>query len=739
MTAPMSSTNTTPQQEAARPAIIGPATAPPPRIQQRPISGFHFRYLQQQVKGILENGGSEADAIRWLELEGAKPPKLPDLPQDPAEAEKPGLLRGISMRALQGITLGFGDEAMGAMLGVLTGEGARNGIDTYREELRLWNEDHKKLGFAAEIAGGVLGFAAVGAIAGSLRALAGLGAKAAPTIAAVKQSATLGRRALAATGQGAAFGALSGAGHATGDFSQISDRVREGVFGAIVGGVASPTLVGAGRVAGTVVRPLARAGTRGLTSIQKAIPGIGTPEQHARELLVRSIVDDGIDIAEARARAIAMQQTGTPVSVLDLAGDKTMQLARNATELRSPEKTKAIETLLGRQAEQGERLSAGLFRRIFRDDKLGLRNAYETEDALITLRKSASDPHYRAAFQENVTLTPRMKELLMHPEIRKAYHIGRQLSIDEDIAGIGHGLPVPAIPDAPGMPPDVLRRLIPESLPVRGLDYMKRGLQSVMKGLERSDNPIDKRGKDTVGSMLREILDEADKQVNSYATARSIFSDASEALDAVALGRTFTRKAPEVVAREINNLPPNIRDFYRIGSAQTLYEQVSPASKQLQDVATKYFGGTLFRKTSLEGQRIRALFPEAPDVAESFMRKVAAEARVSQTTKQSVGRAVSQRVEQAEDVVEGSIPTVRATAGVAIANIARTGIVRARTGFAQDVSDELSSIMLRGLDDPAELHALLDVLEHTQSKLFRRSKATGAVARAIGQTAGMIR
>ena len=158
------------------------------------------------------------------------------------------------------------------------------------------------------------------------------------------------------------------------------------------------------------------------------------------------------------------------------------------------------------------------------------------------------------------------------------------------------------------------------------------------------------------------------------------------------------------------------------------------------DVARRFFGGSLFGRNNLEAQRIRALFPDAPDVADDLMRQVAGEARVSHTSARARGaRPKGSGVKEGEGVMEGAeLPNVRASAGIAVLAAGRQVAVRARTGWTNDVSDELAILFSKGIDSPSELGTLLEALRASGATLGRRSTAAGRTAVGIGEAAGQI-
>ena len=139
-----------PEQNADTFSLTG---TPPAIADFRPahFSASQIAYMRQSMRGVLATGGSQEDAVRVMELEGQSTANLaPSLrPLEPtkhpeiAEAEEIGMINGLGRRVIQGISFGFGDEALGSILGIISGQGARGGIEQYRAELETWNKNHK--------------------------------------------------------------------------------------------------------------------------------------------------------------------------------------------------------------------------------------------------------------------------------------------------------------------------------------------------------------------------------------------------------------------------------------------------------------------------------------------------------------------------------------------------------------------------------------------------------------------
>lgn len=707
----------------ARPRPQAPApTAPPPQAPRpRVVSPERYEQLKTEIERIQLAGQQRglddtliAQSVKqMLDMEfGVRP--LPEVPDAIPDDAYPGFLRGLSMAVIQGTTFGFGDEALGYLGGLIGGVDAREGIDKYRREYDAWRAKHGKTAFVAELAGGLPWAFVPGA---------------APL--------TFGRMAAVAAGTAA----ISGAGNAEGGLSQ---RAIGALTGAVVGGATLGAVKGAATVVGAVAKPIARSLTKGSPKLQDALPGVRSPEWRARRELMETILADGLTPAQLAARAAALAAHGVPVTTLDVVGDATLKLVGEAASVRSPLKTAAVEDLLARQGRQPERI-ANAFATLVGANKFGLANAYELEDAV---RKSALDlakPWYEKAYQESVKLTPRLKELIQHPRFREAYDLGRRLADDESLAGIGHGLDIPDLPPpgfaasliAKGVPAAKARALadqaFPPELPIRALDYMKRGVDILIdKGL-RADKTLDNRAAQSLASMRGEIVKAMRDQSDAYLNATGLYAGEQEFADALVEGQAFLKLQPGKIAQIIEKLNPSERDAYRIGATQSLYEYLLGAP----DAARKA-GGHLFGARTPNAERIRALFPDAPDTAEHFIQLVNGEARLSLTTQRVTSRGPSGASPQAlEQELEGNIPLARGNFALTLLSAGRQALVRQRSRLNSEVGDELLSLGLKGLGGgPQELHAFLSGLEATARSLRKQAVRQRATAIATGTVAG---
>lgn len=201
---------------------------------------------------------AQINAGDFTSIDGKRPKRSRfKFPVDEAErAKKAGLDKEIAARgvnpettgraamghALEGASLGFGDEIAGAVAGIGAAAQGENPIDAYQNErditrrkLERSAEYAPKTALVSEIAGGLatgpLGFRRAGVAAGEA-ALARTAAKEAGTFEAANAAKAAQRNAVLEMGRsGATVGGVAGVGYGEGEGSLAS-----GVTGAVLGG-----------------------------------------------------------------------------------------------------------------------------------------------------------------------------------------------------------------------------------------------------------------------------------------------------------------------------------------------------------------------------------------------------------------------------------------------------------------------------------------------------------------------
>lgn len=738
-----------------------PQATEPPRPGPR-LSPYYRRYLLDQADAIRAHGGDDEAVRQFVQLDLKAP--LSARVTTPVEAvagvDTPDNLRGVSMALLQGTTFGFGDEAIGALYGALSGIGARKGIEQYRAEYEAWAKEHHAISLAAEIAGGIpVGFGGV--------AKAGI---------------------LAGMGRGALFGAIAGAGAADNtDLTpdMLGDRFKSAIVGALGGAAFGGAIPLAGAFAKPIARPLGTkiAESVAFGKVAKALENVPvlqrlndvTPEGRARETVLQWVLKQGATPEEAVSRLWQRSQgflaQGQRPTILDIMGDDFMPFANEVLQTRTPAAKEALELLTQRESASGEQLLNQLFARVLNVPKLGIANVYAAEDRLHATALRAAKPHYEDAHAQVVQTTPAMRDLFKRKEFRDAWNQAADVANGELEVGRAKGLAVPKLPGAKevaardaqrnalldaGVPRAKVDATIPElglpdELPVRGIDYMKRYLQEpVLKRFKQTElTPQRRTIRDNELAVLEarynSILGETIQQVPSFGKALSLYSGPMASRDAVSRGyeRFVSKDSWYDVRKDLAKLSPVDRDFYRMGAVRALYDRMLHETDPHTDIATKLFGGAMTRvddagqvagRLNNDALRIKALFGDNKQAAQDFLRVVVGQARLAKTTGSTLRLPAKVNAQEGVDAVIENLPPIRANVGLTLYTAGRQALRSEQVKRSTAENNALAELFGKGLRDPHELEVLLDDFSYAAKR--RPYFLTARIQRALAAQSG---
>lgn len=757
-------------------ASTAPVQSPPPRrVPQAPhISPYYRSYLNDQARAIrarLGDAGAgpagDAAVQQFLEYDLNHPLSAqPAVPLDALgdfDIDAPTNLRGVSMALLNGATFGWADEGIGALGGLIAGQGARAGIEAYRREYDEWAKVHRATSIGAELAGGMFTGGAFGA----------------------------GKSILGTAARGVAAGTVAGAGTSEADdlsWDAVGARTKAALIGATVGGVAGGALAGVG----TFVAPIAARAERAVTNsapfarVADATRGVPllnrlsnvTPEGRAREMLFRYVQESGKSPTQLMAEANTAIGRGERVTLVDLLGDPFKEFARDVFKDHNPAAQAIMQEFAGRQITQGEELLGQLLIRSLNVPKLATSNVYTVGRELHKFGQEASAPYYASARQQVVKTTDALREQLLDDGVRTAWNRAAKQVNDELDLGLTTGLRVPTlpskadvaartklrdafvrvnkgadVPDANGVA--LVDRvfpkldLVPDELPINGIDYTRRYMREpvIQRYAEQARNgPLDPAVRTIRDNELRVVetrhnilRDEAMAQVPDYGKALQAYSGPHAALDAESAGWAAFRDrvSGDEIKALLADLSPADRDFFRLGAVRHLNDRMASGTDALEDFAKTLFGGELMKfdrtgrfvgRLNGDAARVLALFPENPKAATDFMRLVAGQANLSK----SVGRAVSlPRAVGAQKLLQsevGSVPPVRGNVLLNAASAIRREQADAVSQLSTPEKKALAELLGHGLQSPADLRVLLQQFEHLASqtplKLGARAKTS---------------
>ena len=333
-----------------------------------------------------------------------------NIEQEALQARQRGVfgpaMRGI-MPAYQGLTMGWGDEAVSALAGATDAMRGKSYSDRYvlsqeiqRQDLARERADNPGRAFGSELAGSIA----------TLAAVPSMGVK------------TVAGAAGEGLGVGALMGGAQGAGTAQ-DFDPNASRLERGLYGAIGGGLGGA----AGGAAGQVLAPLIQSAGAKLSRRAAKFAGPAADQAAARILAVAEKM--GITAPAAQAEMKRLGQEGMVADVLGTGGQRLARTAANADDAAQ----QMIEEALMRRA-------AGAPERVANDvAAAGGVKAGDTIEGLQEGIRAAEQPGISALYKKardagaDLPDAP-FRNLMQSPLVKRAYDKAYQETQDRVIA-----------------------------------------------------------------------------------------------------------------------------------------------------------------------------------------------------------------------------------------------------------------------------------------------------------------
>lgn len=656
---------------------------------------------ERMINGtIYEFPDSTPDAV-INRFEAQKTGRMPENPTAPAftpassgirpREQRPmprpeAALPGPVNAALQGLSMGFSDEAI-AGLRAAAGRGKYEDlVKAEREAIRKYGEEHPNISTGLEMAGAVAP-ALVTMGAGALPSIVRGGAtalRAAPTAARAAATATRAPSLARMTGLGALQGGVSAVGTSE---KPLSELPAEFGLGTVAGGAAT---LGLGAMGKYIAMPAFR-------TIKSAL-GFGDADKMADFAIARALQKDGLSPDAAAARLAAVQRG--EMTLADL-GENTAALLRKASAAPGEARMATKSALVGRETERIPRVSDDLQQLMS-----GSKDFYTDVQDLMKKRSTDAESLYQAAWDSNARFSPKtapdIERLRNLPSFKEAMKAGAKRMED---AGID-------ITD----PKNTLRALHETKI---ALDDMINEAVRQGKGGQAG----------TLISMKERLLKDMEKAAPEYRTAREAYAGDSEMLAAMEEGRNIY-KMPEMDMRKLIERfkdSPSEYDAFRAGIAQSMLEKLRVAGPTADPFKT------VFGKDA--EQKIRRAFRD-DDAFDAFKARLLEEQQMLQTEKQGFRRAA------ADADLDTGAAGVGAAAQLAAGNPIAAAMEAARTAFPRvaGMPPEMAKSTTSKLLTPAPsidpvLQGIMSSLKEQEAMLTRAAMGTDTAAGVIGQTA----
>ena len=474
--------------------------------------------------------GTPEATIRRFTLNKAGTPDAtaPVAPVRPQAARPEAFMPGAAGQALQGLTMGFSDEAIAKMRSMGGNQSYEDLIKAEREGLRQYAEENPRTAMASELGGALVPALFTGGAGAIPQVSKAVGPKLASLL--FGKAPSIPRM----MGYGAGSGAVSALGTTE---QEPAEWGNEAARGATVGAATTGAMGLLGKYA---VMPA-------FNKIKSAM-GFGDANKAADLAIVKALEKDGMTPDQALAKMQAMSRG--EITLADL-GENTAALLRRATAAPSPARIAGKSELVTREMERIPRVSEDL-----RTLMSGSKDFYTDVLDLAKKRAEEADPLYKAAWNSaptfNPTTAPDIARLRNLPTFKEAMKIGAKRMADNELD----------IAD----PKNTLRALHETKI---ALDDMIANAMREGKGGQAG----------TLLNMKRRLLDDMEKASPEYRVARQTFAGDSEMLTAMKEGQQIYTM-PELDMRKLIDRfkdSPSEYDAFRAGISQAMLEKLRVA------------------------------------------------------------------------------------------------------------------------------------------------------------------
>jgi hypothetical protein len=493
---------------------------------ERVINGVVYEFADGTPAAVIR----KFEASKTASTPGATP--AAPTPAAPPAARPEPMFTGAGGAALQGLTMGFSDEAIARARSLGGDRSYEDYLKAEREAQRKYAEEHPVMSTAAELAGGTL----PAVLTGGLSAIPSVGAAAARTFGPraagllFGQAPSIGRMATA----GAGSGAVTAVGTSE---KQGTELGAEALRGTVAGGATAGTIGVLGKY---ILAPA-------FGKIKMAL-GFGDANKASDVAIARALERDGMTPDQALAKLQAFSRG--EMTLADL-GENTTALLRRSSAAPGPARIEAKGELATREAGRIPRVSDDM-----RSLMSGSKDFYTDVQDLMKKRATDADSLYRAAWDSGAEFSaktaPEIEKLRNLPTFKEAMKKGATRMADQELD----------IAD----PKNTLRALHETKI---ALDDMIGEAVRAGKGGQAG----------VLIGMKERMLKDMERAAPEYRTAREAYAGDSEMLAAMNEGRRIY-ELPELEMRKLIDRfkdSPSEYDAFRSGIAQVMLEKLRVA------------------------------------------------------------------------------------------------------------------------------------------------------------------
>lgn len=602
----------------------------------------------------------------------------------------------------QGLFMGGGDELEAWVKSKLSGRPYEEVRQEIMKDVRGFAQKYPASAATQEFLGAALPFAA-SAFIPPLEPLAGARAAGALSNAAKYLAYNPQRPIVSGAKVGLGAGTLGGALSAEPD-----SRVTGGVIGGLTGGAFGTLFPILSKAAGNI-------GSFGLRQLTGESEGLA--EAEAARKLGEEFRAQGLDVPTLTTNVRQDERLGVPSSLAHyLPSTSEAVIAKSGT----PEAAGLARSMLEKQ-----RGATGRIQDKFRD-VLRPKSYFAEEEALTKDLRSSAKTMYDEAYAHGEVDDRRIMEALDNPTFKKAYEEARNIAETEaSAAKLSGGDPSQFMLKEVYYPkevkPGIFELELREIPDVRTLDYIKRGLDSIIERGYKGEGMSSAQA-NALKDLRNQFVKAIDENVPEYAAARSKYAGDLEVRDALRMGMKDFNKLKE---EEINSFMAN----------------ASGAEKEaFRTGAMRYLQDTIFDKPNAAGKilssnkfnnKLQALFDSPEEYA---LIKAAMEKEALFYSRASDALAGSRTTPKAEAIERVTNAQPQGGAGDLLGSISRF-ILHGEDKFSPQVLGKMADMLNTG--GPEEVAAVVRAIEKREKQAnIGRTAGEAVVKGTIGGTAG---
>jgi hypothetical protein len=622
---------------------------------------------------------------------------------------------GFIESAIQGLSLGFGDEFEAAIKTLKNKKPYEQNLASIQFAKQEFEAQKPVASAVTEVLGSL-----PTAIAGGESTLAAL-TRVAPKLVKAGEAVSPSMRALGTTTAGGTItGGIVGAGQA-----EEGQRLEGAKRGAQLGLLLSPAALYGSKAVGSALSKTAEAtgltdATQRVVNATKDIPVVkqitgktaeflgltdDAIQRRADTKIIQALQRDKLTVQQVKEAMDTIRKSGyKPETIMEFGGEATKRLGE-VVSMYPAAGSVAAKMVEERKAGQPERILTD-FQNAFKTNA----DAVAVTDNLITARQKTAAPLYQTAYEKGATISgAELDDFMKLPKFKDAYNKAKALAEYD-------GIKLPDLQETGNV------------FNLQTADYIKRGLDDV---LFVSKMPISGIGKDEIrrlGDKRTDFVNFVDSLApTEYKQARNAFSGTTSIIDAVEQGKNFFNLEARELKKTYDALTPAEKDGFAIGAYDAIKGKINSGADGVDQVR-RTFGSPEKR------DQIRVLIGD--DAFTTLESQLAREKAIRTTDVKLTGGSQTQPRATAQAEFEGETELVPQLANKGVLRGATDYLIRSATGTGARTAEQLAPdiFSINPNVQANMLERLLNLDEYLRQQAIRQGTTTGITGGVAGQS-----